>query len=183
MSAVRATLAPVPRGQIADPKLQALIARADETGIADSRFVRLLAHVPGYAEALHDALDRSLMEGSVDHALKEIIRIQLARLAGDPYFAAFRSKRALEQGLTEERIEAGCGDFETDDGFAPAEKWALRYGWLMYRAPGKVDKAFYDEGKTHYSEAQIVELGAFIAFHYGMQIFFGTIDLPAEEGG
>ena len=183
MSAVRARLAPVPRSEIADPKLQALIARAEETGIADSRFVRLMAHVPGYAEALHDALDRSLMEGSVDHGLKEIVRIQLARLAGDDYFAAFRSKRALADGLTEERIEAGCGDFQTDDSFTPAEKWALRYGWLMYRAPGKVDKAFYDEGKTHYSEAEIVELGAFIAFHYGMQIFFGTLDLPAEEGG
>ena len=176
----RATLPLVARAAIDDPALQALIARCDETGIADSRFVRLLAHVPGYAEALHDALDRSLMEGEVDHKLKEIVRVQLARLAGDRYFASFRSKRALEDGLTEERIEAGCGDFETDDRFTPAEKWALRYAWLMYREPGKVDKAFYDEGKTHFSEAQIVELGAFIAFHYGMQVFLGTLDLPEE---
>ena len=179
----RASLPPVPRSQVDDPALLALIARSEETGVADSRFVRLMAHVPGYAEALHEALDRSLMEGEVDHGLKEIVRIQLARLAGDPYFASFRSKRALEDGLTEERIEAGCGDFGSDPGFTPAEEWALRYGWLMYRAPAKVDKAFYDEGRTHYSEAQIVELGAFIAFHYGMQIFLGTIDLPAEEGG
>jgi len=180
---LRATLPPVPRAAIEDPKLRALIGRSEETGIADSRFVRLMAHVPGYAEALHDALDRSLMEGEVDHGLKEIVRIQLARLAGDPYFSAFRSKRALADGLTEERIEAGCGDFETDDRFTPAEKWALRYGRLMYRAPQAVDKAFYDEGRTHYSEAQIVELGAFIAFHYGMQIFLATLDLPEEEGG
>ncbi len=178
----RAALPPVPRGEIDDPKLLALIARSEETGIADSRFVRLLAHVPGYAEALHDALDRSLTEGDVDLGLKEILRIQLARLAGDRYFAGFRSKQALRSGLTEERIEAGCGDFGNDDRFTPAEKWALRYGWLMYRAPEQVDKAFYDEGKMYYSEAQIVELGAFIAFHYGMQIFFGTLDLPAEEG-
>ena len=180
---LRGTLPPVPRAAIDDPRLKALIARSEETGIADSRFVRLLAHVPGYAEALHDALDRSLMEGAVDHKLKEIVRVQLARLAGDPYFSGSRSKRALEDGLTEERIEAGSGDFETDARFTPAEKWALRYGWLMYRAPQEVDKAFYDAGKTHYSEAQIVELGAFIAFHYGMQIFLGTLDLPEEEIG
>ena len=178
----RASLPPVPRGDIDDPALLALIARGEETGIADSRFVRLMAHVPGYAEALHDALDRSLTGGTVDHGLKEIVRIQLARLAGDRYFASFRSKRAMADGLTEARIEAGCGDFEAHD-FTPAEKWALRYGWLMYRAPEKVDKAFYDEGKTYYSESEIVELGAFIAFHYGMQIFFSTLDLPAEEGG
>ena len=179
----RASLPPVPRADIDDPALRALIARGEETGIADSRFVRLMAHVPGYAEALHDALDRSLTGGTVDHGLKEIVRIQLARLAGDPYFASFRSRRAMADGLTEDRIEAGCGDFEADDRFSAAEKWALRYGWLMYRAPEKVDKAFYDEGRTHYSEAEIVELGAFIAFHYGMQIFFGTLDLPEEEGG
>ena len=179
----RATLPPVPRGDIDDPALLALIARGEETGIADSRFVRLMAHVPGYAEALHDALDRSLMGGTVDHRLKEIVRIQLARLAGDRYFASFRSKQAVADGLTEARIEAGCGDFATDPGFTPAEEWALLYGWLMYRAPQKVEKAFYDEGKTHYSEAEIVELGAFIAFHYGMQIFLSTLDLPAEEGG
>jgi hypothetical protein len=35
----------------------------------------------------------------------------------------------------------------------------------------QVDKAFYDEMKKHWSEAQIMELSAFIAFHYGMQVF------------
>ena len=172
---------PLAREAITDEKLQALIARSEETGVPDSRFVRLLAHVPGYAEALHDALDRSHMEGNVDHKLKEIIRIQLTRLAGDPYFGAMRSERARAAGLTEEMIEAGCGDFETDERFSPAEIWALRYGWLMFRQPKKVDKAFYDEGKTHYSEAEIMELGAFIAFHYGMQIFFATLPLPPEQ--
>ena len=59
--------------------------------------------------------------------------------------------------------------------FSAAEKWALRYASLMFTAPTKIDKAFYDEGKTHYTEAQIMELGAFIAFHYGMQLFMGTL--------
>ena len=179
----KAALDPLPRGAIEDEKLQALIARSEETGIADSRFVRLMAHVPGYAEALHDALDRSLMEGGVDHKLKEIIRIQLTELTNDRYFAGFRSKQAVDDGLTEERIAAGCGDFENSDMFSPAEKWALRYGYLMYREPQKVNQAFYDEGKTYFTEAQIVELGAFIAFHYGMQLFLSTIEMPAEDAG
>ena len=68
--------------------------------------------------------------GAVDHRLKEIVRVQLARLAGDRYFASFRSKRALEDGLTEERIEAGCGDFETDDALHPRREMGapLRLG-------------------------------------------------------
>ncbi len=179
----RAVIAPMPRESIADPALQTLMARCAEAGVPDERFIGLLAHVPGYAEALHDALERSHAGGSVDHRLKEIIRIQLARLAKDPYFAALRSRRAREAGLTEDMIEAGCGDFEFNPQFSAAEKWALRYAWLMFRAPKRVDKAFYEEGKTHYSEAEIIEIGAFIAFHYGMQVFLGTIALPPEHGG
>jgi alkylhydroperoxidase family enzyme len=45
----------------------------------------------------------------------------------------------------------------------------------MYLAPEQVDAAFYAELKRHYSEAQIMELGAFIAFHYGMQAFMRTL--------
>jgi hypothetical protein len=61
--------------------------------------------------------------------------------------------------------------------------------------PDRIDAAFYDELRRHYSEeeivelgtfigfnigyteAQIMELGAFIAFHYGMQAFTRTLRL------
>ena len=169
---------PVPRAELG-PELAEMIRRGEALGVPDDRFIRILAHVPGYAEALFDALYRSHAEGAVDHKLKEIVRIQLARLAGDGYFGGQRSHKAKAEGLSEEAIEAGCGDFESDARFTAAEKWALRYAYLMYRQPKKIDKAFYDQGKTHYSEAEIMELGAFVAFHYGMQVFMRTLDLPA----
>jgi alkylhydroperoxidase family enzyme len=101
--------------------------------------------------------------------------VRLARTAGDPYFASLRSSRARLAGLDEDRIEAGSGKFDDDPRFTAAEKWALRYAREMYLNPEKVDAAFYAEGKTHYTEAQIMELGAFIAFHYGMQAFARTL--------
>ncbi len=175
-----AVVEPLSRDKI-DPGLDDAVAEAEALGVPDDLFFRILGHVPGYTEALSDALHRSHAEGDVDHRLKEIIRVRLARLAGDPYFARLRSNAAAELGLDEERIEAGCGDFESDSRFSEAEKWALRYASLMFTAPKSVGKAFYDEGKTHYTEAQIMELGAFIAFHYGMQLFMGTLKgLPGE---
>lgn len=48
--------------------------------------------------------------------------------------------------------------------------------------PKRVNKAFYEEGKAHYSEAEIMELGAFIALYYGMQIFPCTTAPPSEHG-
>ncbi len=171
---------PLPREEI-DSGLGDAMAEAEALGVPDDLFFRIMGHVPGYAEALYDALHRSHADGEVDHRLKEIIRIRLARQARDPYFAGLRSSAAAGLGLDEATIEAGCGDFESDARFSEAEKWALRYASLMFTAPKTVDKAFYDAGKTHYTEAQIMELGAFIAFHYGMQLFMGTLKgLPSD---
>lgn len=131
--------------------------------------------MPAYAKALLRAMLLSHAEGKVDHKLKEIIRIGLARTAGDKYFASLRSTKAKLQGLDEQAIEVGTGDYVGDTCLSPAEKCALRYAKLMYHDPSSVDAGFYAEMKKHFSEAQIMELGAFIAFHYGMQVFMRTL--------
>jgi alkylhydroperoxidase family enzyme len=166
---------PLPPEEIRDSELRDLISRCEELGVPDARFPRILARAPAHAKALLRALLHSHTEGGVDHRLKEIIRIRLARTAGDPYFAGLRSSRARQAGLDEDRIEAGAGKFNDEARFTAAEKWALRYAREMYLNPEKVDAAFYADGKKHYTEAQIMELGAFIAFHYGMQAFARTL--------
>ncbi len=125
------------------PKIEpAAIDQSDKLATSFARlgddeavFPGILSHVPNYAEAMWNAMAEALFEGGVDHRLKEIIRIQLASTAGDPYFSRLRSGPAAEAGLTEERIAAGQGDFDNDPQFTDAEKWALRYSYLMYRAP------------------------------------------------
>ncbi len=157
------------------PGLNGLLESFTRLGDANAVFPRILARAPNYAEALWSAMAEALFEGNVDHNLKEIIRIQLARTAQDPYFSNLRSRRAIAGGLTEERIDAAGGDFENDPRFTPAEQWALRFAHLMYREPERVDAAFYNEGKQHFTEAQIMELGGLIAIHYGMQVFMRTL--------
>jgi len=170
-----AHIEPLRPEEIRDPELLDLIRHCETLGVPDSLLPRILARAPGHAKVLLRALLLSHTEGNVNHELKEIIRVRLARTAGDPYFAGLRSSRAKQAGLGEDRIEAGAGNFDNDPHFTPAEKWALRYAREMYLNPDKVDAAFYDEGRQHYSEAQIMELGAFIAFHYGMQAFARTL--------
>ena len=177
------TIEPVRPGEVRDPELQELIARCERVGVPGSLFPRILARVPDYAKALLRAMLRSHTEGNVDHKLKEIIRVQLARRAGDPYFARLRSAKAMADGLNEAAIAAGCDDYERSPRFSEAEKWALRYADRMYVNPASVDAEFYAGMKQYYSEAQIMELGAFIALHYGMQVFMRTLGagmLPHE---
>ncbi len=166
---------PVDHSEIRDPELKALIERCQALGVPDEVFPRILAHVPSYAKALLRAMLMSHAEGNVDHRLKEIVRIQLTRRSGDPYFAKLRSVRALEAGLDEATITAGCDDYERSKLFTEKEKWALRYADQMYMNPASVDAEFYAGMKKYYSEAEIMELGAFIALHYGMQAFMRTL--------
>lgn len=169
-------VAPLEDAAIDDPELRALMARAAALGVPDPLFARILARVPGHARVLLRALLVTHEATGVDHRLKEIIRIALARFAGDRYFAALRSAKARAAGLDEARIEAGCGDYEDDPRFTEAERAALRYAEQMYLDASKIDADFYAELKKHYTEAQIMELGAFIAFHYSMQVFMRSLD-------
>lgn len=172
-------IAPLPAQAITDPELLELLAQAEALGVPDALFVRIIARAKEQAVPLMRALLMSHAEGNVDHRLKEIARILLARFAGDTYFAALRSRRARELGLDEARIEAGCGDYEDSDLFSAAEKCALRYADQMFLDAGKIDAAFYAELKSHFTEAQIMELGAFIALHYGMQMFMRSLGATA----
>ena len=46
----------------------------------------------------------------------------------------------------------------------------------MQYAPEKIDEAFYARLRAHYTDAEIVELGAFIGFNVGYHTFFRTLD-------
>ncbi len=60
--------------------------------------------------------------------------------------------------------------------FTGAEKIALRFSELMATDAEKIDAAFYDRLKQHYSVEEIIELGAFIGFNVGFHTFFATLD-------
>ena len=45
----------------------------------------------------------------------------------------------------------------------------------MSVAPDSVDAAFFDELREHYSDDEIVELGAFIGMNLGFHTFFGSL--------
>jgi alkylhydroperoxidase/carboxymuconolactone decarboxylase family protein YurZ len=163
---------PISRDEALERGLGPALDTFAEMGDAEAVFPRILAQAPKYAEAVWGAMSEALYEGGVDHRLKELIRIQLAATAGDPYFSSLRSAVAE---LSEDQIESALDGFEDDPQFSAAEKWALRYSNLMYREPEKLDAAFYDQGKQFFTEAQIMEIGGLVAIHYGMQIFMRTL--------
>ncbi len=87
-----------------------------------------------------------------------------------------RSASAKRDGLTEEMIDEGIDNWRESDKFTGAEKIALEYSELMQFEPEKIDEAFYERLRGHYSEEEIVELGSFIGFNVGYHTFFRTLD-------
>ena len=88
-------IAPLPLEAINDPEMLELIAQGKALGVPDDVFPRLIARAPAQAKPMMRAMLMSHMQGNVDHKLKEIVRILLARFANDKYFASLRSRKKL----------------------------------------------------------------------------------------
>jgi hypothetical protein len=174
-------ITPLPREAIVDLDLRELMAQGEALGVPDDVFTRILARASDQAAPILRAMLISFTQGTVDHRLKEIVRVLLARFADDKYFAGLRSRKAQEMGLTKQRIDEGCFEYEDDTkGFSEAEKIALRFADMMYLDASQLDKSFYDEMKRHWSEAQIMELGSFMVCFYGMATFMRSLDARSE---
>lgn len=78
--------------------------------------------------------------------------------------------------MTEDLIDEGIDNWRDSERFTPAEKLALEYSELMQFDPDGIDEAFYNRLREHWSEEEIVELGAFIGFNVGYHTFFRTLD-------
>ena len=78
--------------------------------------------------------------------------------------------------MTEDHIDDCIDNYETSEKISAADRVALRYSDMMANAPDKIGSTIYAELGEHYSEAEIIELGAFIGFNIGYHTFFGSLD-------
>jgi len=73
-------------------------------------------------------------------------------------------------------IDDGIDNYETSEKISDAERVALRYADMMANAPDDIGEDIYAQLGEHYSEAEIIELGAYIGFNIGYHTFFGSLD-------
>ena len=66
-------------------------------------------------------------------------------------------------GLGEEQLR-DLADFEASDAFTPLDKRVLRLTVALCKTPAEVPDALYDELRQDLDDAQLVELGATIAW-------------------
>ena len=95
-------------------------------------------------------------------ALKNLVAHVTSSAAGCRYCQAHTIGEARDQGISIEKLEA-VWEFQQSDLFDDAEKAALRFALAAGSAPNAVTAEHFRDLREHYSENQIVELGAVVA--------------------
>jgi alkylhydroperoxidase family enzyme len=82
---------------------------------------------------------------------------------------------ARHAGLTEDKV-AAIND-ETSNLLSPRERAAVRYAEKLAVDHHKVDDALWAELRTHFSEADIIELTMHVTLYIGLGRFNEVVDL------
>ena len=154
---------------------RALASRGDTT------FVDVLGHTPELFEWYGEFYNRVFYGGRVPVRIKELIRLRLSTVHGCAFCNRGNRLDAVAAGLSDAQVLA-IGD-ETAACWSPAERAALRLAAAMaLTAPrGHLDPALYTELRSHFDDAQIVELGMTMAVLTGMAKFLFAYDLVEKE--
>ncbi|HEX9496093.1 MAG TPA: hypothetical protein VGA38_10065 [Candidatus Limnocylindria bacterium] len=77
--------------------------------------------------------------------------------------------------------------FERSDRYTPRQKAALLYTSMLVWDPEGADERVWSRVREHFTDEQIIELGAFVSLTYGQQRLIktwgvGHNELPGEAG-
>jgi len=111
--------------------------------------------------------------------LKQMVAHVSSNASGCRYCQAHTIGEAINAGATEEQALA-LWDFERSDAFSEKEKSALRFGLAAGQVPNAVTSSHFYELKKHFSDEQIVDLGATISLFGFLNRWNDTFGTPLE---
>jgi len=136
---------------------------ASATGFTANSMLTL-SHRPEIAEAVL-GLIRAVVrnpDGTVDPALRWMIAHITSLSNGCTYCSAHTFKNGADNGVPQDKLDA-IWSFETSEIFSDAERAALRIALTGGQCPSSASAEDMAELRRHFSDAQVVEIGAVIA--------------------
>lgn len=112
--------------------------------------------------------------------LKNLVAHVSSNASGCRYCQAHTIGEALHNGASEEKLRA-VWDFENSPLFSEKEKVALRFGMAAGSVPNAVTEEHFTDLRKHFTEKQIVELGATVALFGFLNRWNDTFGTPLEE--
>ncbi len=111
--------------------------------------------------------------------VKHLARMLVAWRIGCPWCLDFGTRTGARLGVTEEQLRA-LPDYEHSSLFSEEERAVLRYADAMTRTPVRVPDALFAALKARYTDRQILELTAAIAWENFHARVNHALDLEAE---
>ena len=161
-----------------DPELRALTQAEGATAL-EQGLLRIMAHAPELAKALA-IYGGSLWKGrTLPRRLLELVRLRIAFHNQCRSCMAIRYQSAVDDGLTEGMVCSLEKPYEAAD-LTDAEKAAIRYADLSANDHFSINGGTFAELRRFFNEAEIVELGMFIAFFIGYGRLGAAWDMVEE---
>lgn len=117
--------------------------------------------------------------GEVSSGLKRLIGYITSTAAGCKYCQSHTAHGAANNGVEAAKIKAAW-DYESSPLFSEAERAALRVAQFGAMSPSEVTDAMFDDLKTHFSEAQIIEIVAVISMFGFLNRWNAIMDTQIE---
>jgi len=162
-----------------DPQMRIEMERCQREGTPRPESSAVRAHVPGCFWAFANSWQAIFREGICDHAIKELCRVYVSRSVKCEYCGNQRSEQARAQGLSEARLD-DLLNFEKSPRLSEREKAALAYAEAITWRLESSD-ALWERLYAHFSEAELVELGCFVALTMGQQSWLRLLDIEHHE--
>lgn len=111
--------------------------------------------------------------------VKQLARMLVAWRVGCPWCLDFGTRTGEKLGVTDEQLGA-LPDYEHSSLFSEEERAVLRYADAMTRTPVRVPDALFEALKALYTDRQILEITAAIAWENFHARVNHALDLEAE---
>lgn len=162
---------------IEDSDVLAILERARQRGTPRPESQAIRSHVPAVVKTFTAAWEETFVEGVLDHALKELCRVYVTKTVACGYCAA---QRSVDTNAEEDRY-SDLLEYKTSEQYSDREKAALGYTDAVVWNSDLADEALWEQLNSHFTAAELVELGFFIALTSGQQRWLKTLDLGHRE--
>lgn len=126
---------------------------------------------------LYRSLDRA--RSPLEPELRSLVQVRVSQINWCAFCVDLNSALALERHSTPEKLTA-LADHEASPLFSERERAALAYAEAVTDPARRTDDALFSRLQRHFTEQEIVELTALIAFQNMSSKFNAALGVPAQ---
>ena len=161
-----------------DPALKAMFAEVRARGIEVPNVYRTLGHAPAMLRAWLDMAWPIRLNAKTSRALRELVILRAAQVAGVDYEWAHHVQMALAAGVPQAQIDALAGASASPH-FSAAERAAIRMAEEVTRGPGASAEGMAELAR-HYEPDEQVELVLTASFYACVGRFLTSFAVELE---